>query len=534
MANRLQLCFLALSMSVFVAFDGFAAAPPTVTSLFPAGGQQGTTIEVVASGTFERWPVKCWSSDPSLKVETGKEKGTLRVTVPADAAPGVHWIRLFDDAGASSVRPFLVGLSPEQREVEPNDEPAKSQSISMPAVVNGKLAKTGDVDVFAVSLKKGQTLVASLTAHSTIRSPMDGILQLLDSNGTLLAQNHDAVGLDPRIAYPVPADGTYFVRLFAFPAQPDSSIRFFGSELCVYRLTLTTGPFLESFFPLAVETAKDATLTLSGWNLPAKPFSLSAKSERIELPDSVNFLAVKREPHPCVMAEAIRSALNSPVTVSGRLAPESVSRFALAGKKGQSLDIRLESTTLGSPLTPVLRIVDASKKQMLQAEPTQLNGDLVTVFSPPVDGDYTVEIRDLYRQHSPSLNYRCRIVPAIPDVQPTVATDRSTITVGKPLDLSVTLARTNGFKDEMAIEVEGLPEGVSLKPVEPKGKPDPKTVAVQLIATKAGFSGPIRLLAVSKSNAKLRKPVVHSLADFDATTTDLWLTTIPAPEPKKP
>lgn len=534
MSNRLPACFLALAFSAFTVFDGHAAAPPTVTSLFPAGGQRGTTVDVVASGTFERWPVKCWSSVASLKVESGKEKGMLRVTVPADAAPGVNWIRLFEDAGASSLRPFVVGLLPELRETEPNDEPAKAQTVALPALVNGKLAKTGDVDVFAVSLKKGQTLVASLTAHATIRSPMDGILQLLDSHGTLLAQNHDAVGLDPRIAFPVSADGTYFIRLFAFPAQPDSSIRFFGSELSVYRITLTTGPFLDSVFPLAVETGKDATPTLSGWNLPPNPFSLSAKSERIELPGSANFLAMKREPHPCVTAEAHRPVLTTPVTVSGRLAPEPISHFAVTGKKGQTLDIRLETTTLGSALTPVLRMIDSSKKQLLQAEPAQLNGDLVAVFSPPADGEYPVEIRDLYRRTGPSLTYRCRIVPAIPDVHPTLASERFTVTVGKPLDVSIALARSNGFTDEMALEAEGLPDGVSIKAVEPKGKPDPKTIAIQLVASKAGITAPIRLVSVSKTNPKLRKPVVHLFAEFDTAITDLWITTLAGAETNKP
>lgn len=533
MVNRLSTWLLAVAITAFAAGVGISA-PPTVTSLFPAGGQRGTTIDVAASGTFERWPVKCWSSDSTLKVEAGKEKGTLRITVPTDAATGTHWIRLFDDAGASSLRPFVIGLLPELREAEPNDEPSKSQTVSLPALVNGKLAKTGDVDVYAVSLKKGQTLVASLTAHTTIRSPMDGILQLLDSQGTLLAQNHDADGLDPRTAFPAPADGTYFVRLFAFPAQPDSSIRFFGSELCVYRLTLTNGPFLESTFPLAIETGKDATLTLSGWSLPAKPFSLSSKSERIELNGSANFLEIKREPHPCVTADANLPALVSPVTVSGRLAPEPVSRFALAGKKGQALDIRLESTTLGSPLTPILRIVDSSKKQVLQAEPAQLNGDLVTAFSPPADGQYTVDVRDLYRRSGPSLTYRCRIVSAVPDVKPTLATDRFTVAVGKPLDVSISLERSNGFSDELTLEAIGLPEGVSIKPSDVKGKPDPKRISVQLIATKPGFSGPIRLVVVSQSNTRLRKPVIHALADFDTPSDQFWLTTLPPAEPKKP
>src|SRR5256885_11248728 len=89
------------------------AAPPAVTSLFPAGGQRGTTVEVTAAGTFERWPVQAWASGRGLEVKAGKEKGKLTVTVAADATPGTYWLRLYDEQGASSPRPVLVGTLPE-------------------------------------------------------------------------------------------------------------------------------------------------------------------------------------------------------------------------------------------------------------------------------------------------------------------------------------------------------------------------------------------------------------------------------------
>ena len=46
----------------------------------------------------------------------------------------------------------------------------------------------------------------------------------------MLAQNNDYHGLDPQVRLPVPEDGTYIVRMFAFPATPDSSIGFAGGE----------------------------------------------------------------------------------------------------------------------------------------------------------------------------------------------------------------------------------------------------------------------------------------------------------------
>src|SRR4051794_1374847 len=118
------------------------AAAPKVDFLFPAGGQRGTTVEVTAFGTFERWPVQAWAEGNGVSVQPGKKKGSLTVTIAADADPGVHGIRLFDDQGASIARPFIVGILPEVTEKEPNDDPKRPQTIGKPnAIVNGRLDK---------------------------------------------------------------------------------------------------------------------------------------------------------------------------------------------------------------------------------------------------------------------------------------------------------------------------------------------------------------------------------------------------------
>jgi len=272
------------------------SAPPALTSLAPAGGQRGTTAGVTASGTFDAWPVKFWASDRAVSVTAGQEKGKLSVTVGKDAAPGVCWVRAFDATGASQLRPFVVGTLPEVAEVEPNDTPSKPQALGPSVVVNGKLAKAGDVDVFAVKLARGQTLVAAADANHALRSPMDAVLQVTSADGTVLEQNHDHRGVDPQVVYAAPKDGTYLVRLFAFPSQPDSSIRHFGSEACVYRLTLTTSGVIDFAAPLAVERGKEATLTLHGWNLPEPTWKLTAPEERFHPAWSATGGGVRREP----------------------------------------------------------------------------------------------------------------------------------------------------------------------------------------------------------------------------------------------
>src|SRR5688572_15939827 len=100
-------------------------AAPTLTSLFPAGVQQGTTAELTAAGNFNPWPVQAWVDGKGIEVKAVKDKGKLSVSVGPEVPPGVHWLRLYNEQGASAPRPFVVGTLAEVLEQEPNDDPKK-------------------------------------------------------------------------------------------------------------------------------------------------------------------------------------------------------------------------------------------------------------------------------------------------------------------------------------------------------------------------------------------------------------------------
>ena len=172
----------------------------------PSGGQRGTTIEVTAAGNFPKWPVQAWVDRPGLTLTPG-DKGKLTVSIAADAAAGVYWIRLPDADGSAAPRPFIVGTLPEVNEQEPNNRPAEAQPVSSAVVVNGRFGANGDVDMFAVDLEQGQTLVASLSGHESLGSPMDSVLEIVSTRGDVLAFNHDQHGLDPQIEFTAPSDG---------------------------------------------------------------------------------------------------------------------------------------------------------------------------------------------------------------------------------------------------------------------------------------------------------------------------------------
>jgi hypothetical protein len=498
-----------------------SAAPPRVSIHTPTGGQRGTTVTVSAAGSFDQWPAKVWCDTAGVTATADKEKGKFAVTLAADAPLGVAWLRFHDDSGASGLRPFVIGGLPEEAEAEPNDDAKSAPTVSMPKVVNGELGKGGDVDCFAVKLKKGQTLVASLDAHRTLRSPIDAVLQVTSADGTVLQQNHDARGLDPELASTATADGTFVVRVFGFPSTPDSSIRHFGSPACVYRLTLTSDEFVDFVSPLAVEQGKEVTLAVSGWNLKAKSATLGKADTTFGV---AHPFPIAREPHPCFDAVPADKPLSPPFTLTGRVTKENTAAVVpITAEAGKPLALRLESATLGLSLTPVLTVTDASGKPLLKAEPAALGGAIDATFTAPSTGEYRLEVRDLFKSPGPRHLFRLRVTPATPDVTATVAADRFTVAVGTPLDVPITVARKNGFTGDLTAFADGLPDGVTARVGTP-AKPDPNVVVLRLTATKPCVSGVIRIGVGKQGDDTFKRTATAPMPEFDRTTNDLWLT----------
>lgn len=504
------------------------AAPPTTTGLFPAGGQRGTTVDVTAIGSFDTWPTQVWSSSPHLSVKPGKEKGKLAITIAADAHSGVYWLRCHDHEGAGQLRPFIVGSLSELMETEPNDDINKAQVISQNAVINGKLNKNGDVDCFRISLKKGQTLVASALSHQVLRSAADLVMQLVTSTGTVIMQNHDYHGLDPQLNYTAIKDETVIVRLFAFPANPDSSIRFSGGELYIYRLTVTTGGFADLVLPLAVQTDQPAPLRLVGWNLtPNTSQAVLLKDQDRASAHHTQVaglppLRLERWATFDATSSSKPATYSSPCSVTGDvIADRSIFECRFAMSKGKKLKLEVVSASLDLDLDPVLTIRDTAGKQLHHAEAAALHADLATSFAPPADGEYLVQVRDLHRRVGPRMSFLLRVYPDEPGYTISLDSDRFTLTPGKPLDIPVKVARDAGFNQDITLTVEGLPKSVQLKTLSTSADKKVITLRLEGIATASG-SFHIVGSTPDKAGGKVLANAV--LPDLSTNTTNFWLT----------
>ncbi|MGQ9574142.1 MAG: hypothetical protein ACUVUC_02395 [Thermoguttaceae bacterium] len=174
---------------------------PLVTGIFPLGGQAGdqTTVEL------QGWnlPVQKLSVD-----NRARQPGVYPL------APGKQdWIcdRVL----------FQVDSLPEATEKEPNDQGSSAQAVRLPVIINGRIDRPGEVDVFLFEGRGGSQIVAEVYARR-LNSPLDSLLELTDAAGRQLAANDDhedkGAGLtthhaDSWLQATLPTDGTYYLRL---------------------------------------------------------------------------------------------------------------------------------------------------------------------------------------------------------------------------------------------------------------------------------------------------------------------------------
>ena len=207
---------------------------PFVTQLFPLGAQAGQAAATALGG---------WNLPATrLPLDTRADGGPLR---QASITQG-PWV--------SDPVPYAVGRLPESTEAEPDTTTTKAQAVTLPCLVNGRIGKPGDVDVFEFAGRSGEEVVAEVQARC-YRSPLDSLLRVTDKRGKVIGLNDDCEnkesGLvthhaDSYLRVRLPADGTYRVSLadaqrhggrdYAYrlrlgPPQPDFALRVTPSSL---------------------------------------------------------------------------------------------------------------------------------------------------------------------------------------------------------------------------------------------------------------------------------------------------------------
>ena len=510
--------------SLFALLPAFAqpAAPRydecRLDTIFPNGGQRGTSLKVEFKGVGYGL-----SSPKDIVIDgpggiTVKDVKQLNINhveatldIAADAPLGRRWLRVLNErSGLTNFAYFVVGSLPEVIEVEPNNDLAKAQQVTLPLVANGRIDPGADLDLFKFGGKVGQKLVAAIAAHALdvhgqykTYGIADFSLELLDANGRTLAAAEDTVGFDPVIEQTLPADGDYFVRV--------QLLNYGGFPEAVYRLTVGEVPYAVGTFSAGYQRGTNPEIELLGVSVPWR----SGTPARLLLPTGADKADKSAHPpeyplHHVVFQDANPAGLDVPLVVGDlpeiievepndeRIAATELkwpltvnARFQQSGD-ADWYRVKLEAQQkvwfetiahrfIRSPVDPLIQVYDANGKLLgenddevfepgYEAYHDFKTTDSKLMFTAPAAGEFFVKVTEQTGTSGPRAIYRLSVTEALPDFRVTHFPDVVPVWgPGSTAGVLVRVDRFAGCDDDIEVMVEGLPAGWSSSPATSLG-----------------------------------------------------------------
>lgn len=339
---------------------------PVLGAMTPSEVVRGKAIELKLTGqNLRETQVVTTLPGATFTVVKGDDGSlSVRLDVPAHAAPGAYEVRVTNDAGQSAPRSLLVDRFTPTAEKEPNDSPRTGQALKLPATLTGEIHKPGDLDWFRFDAKVGQELGVQA---SLIGSKLDPFLKLVDPNGETVAESTNGL-----LGHVCQRAGTYSLGI------RDREYR--GGAGFTYRLHVGDVPIVTSVFPLGIQRGKTALVRLDGVNLgKARTVKVAAPSSaavgsRIDVPKPTNGETALGAASLVVGEfaespyEGKQPTIAVPGTGNGSIdKPEATQTWRFEAKKGQRLILEIEARRIGSPLDSTIEILDDSGKPLPRA-----------------------------------------------------------------------------------------------------------------------------------------------------------------------
>lgn len=523
---RLGFCATVLILAA-ISRAGAQTSFPMIISTYPSGVERGKTVVVsVSAGTVngggganlygaykvmmqgegvqaeivppeKGWPAKDPKTPNAVPVVASV---SMKVTVAQDAPLGVREFRLATPHhGVSTIGLLVIGDEPELMEAEPNNDAEHAQQLTIPCVMNGRFQQGEDVDWYKFTVTAGQEVVFAVQCARLedkihdISPHADPMLVIFDSTGNELARNDDYYRADSLVHYKFEKAGEYRVQI--------RDVNYQGSPHWVYRLNVTSRPFVTSVIPCAVQPGKSQDVRVLGWNLggaqtahvdvPASA-PLGLWGAALKLPNGISnwvpllvtdatqtgfeggALTNSAPPAPKIGGQggAVTVGIGIPAPLpKGALAlpggvnswlgvPGQIDRYRFHAAKGQALGLEVTARRIDSELDSEIKIRD-SKGNVLAANDDVFGKDSRLDWTAPADGDYSLDIRDLTGHGGPTYFYNLTVKPLRPDFRMKCDTDRAMLAPGNRTAWFVILERKYGFAGEVKVQVNGLPAGIS-------------------------------------------------------------------------
>ncbi len=443
------------------------------------GGQQNFAgaYKVIVSGEGVQAEVLPPEVKPNTPPPARLASVKLRLTVAADALPGVREFRIATSLGVSSAGQILITQEPVMLDAT-NPRENKPMSVTLPCVVCGKLAIPEQVTNFAFEAEAGEMLTCEVYAARLqdkihdLQNHADPALTLFDEQGKELAGNDDYCFADPKLSYLIKHKGKYRLQI--------RDAKFEGDARWVYALRITQHPDASHVFPLAHSSGMEQTVELIGTGVALQkkaPLRIPDATPRGEflapltwdgqplmpVPIWVSDLPV-RTPAEAEWPSGIQ--LEIPCCINGRLTqPRQAHAMRFEAKAGQIIRFEVIARRFGtsfySGLDGAIEIQDEQGRVLVRVD-DQTPGikDPLLLFNPPRNGNYTLKLSDLHGKAGDHFIYALEATYPQPDFTLRCDSDIAMIGPGCRVPWYVQITRLHGFNGPVDVSVEGLPEGV--------------------------------------------------------------------------
>jgi len=466
------------STTVLLSLAGIvvAQAPPSISTTRPLAVRPGQALDVAIQGANLVGVSDIWTSFPSTTALVGDTKNkaqcVYKLTVPADAAVGIHALRIAGPGGLSPLKLILVDDIPTTAQAADNFSLDKAQALTLPAAVDGNTDAL-KVRTYKFTAEAGQTVSAEVVAKR-IGSALDPLLRLLDGNGREMAYSDDEAGLngDSRLHHTFVAKGEYTLEV--------RDIGWTGGAGHHYRLRVGDFPDVTSPYPLGIKRGGSATVSFAGSHIDGvQPVKLQLQADStldwitvgakraggqssglVTLAVSNSDELVETEPNDS-RDKATRVPLGA--NLNGRFDKAGdVDHFVVAAKKGQKFTFTGITRRVGSPAAVYLKLLNSTGAKVAEVIDLGIT-DSVINYTFPADGDYYVAVQDRDQRGGGAFSYRVSVDATAVGFQLTAAAAHLNIAVGGTAAVTVNVSRS-GYNGPITIAAIGLPEGISSTP----------------------------------------------------------------------
>lgn len=512
---------LIVALSLVAVSPAAAQKTPDLGYVYPPGGRAGSTVEVHLGGYDWTPDLQYFVHHPGVNLEIAgpltpifltpppywsgakvyatalpiPRERPARVTLPAGLPPGpIRW-QVANANGGSSAGVFWVGNGTEVLEEPHRREPQALPAL--PLTVNGRVSRISEVDRYRFSVPKSGPVTCSLYARR-LGSNFNGVLEVRDARGRILADAADTEGRDESLTFAAKAGEEYVIGIH--------DLDFNGDRAFVYRLELTPGPRVVAAFPAGGRRGETREVEFLGVGVATGAPKLESVKRPVTFPRDGEIFSYRLEtPHGTTPAFSLElgdhsetvegevkpaPSLAFPAAVTGSLAQAGeTDRYRCELKKGERISLDLQARRIGSPLDVGLAVLGPDGKELTRGDDLPDTTDTALEFVAPADGTYTLAVSEMgARSGSRTATYRLLVERPAPGFR-LEAAPRLNVLLGGKAELVVKAKRSGGFDGPITLALSGLPAGVAVAgdPVIPQGKSEIK-IPLQAAADAAALA----------------------------------------------